>query len=86
MSAQEIEAWLDEHAEARLKVRQRSRGPRTHRRQPSGDIETLRPATRRASLTNSPVGKRADGQATETGRRIEESVTRHSGAVARHRR
>ena len=45
MSDQEIEAWLDAQAEARVKVRQRSRGPLTHRRQPSGGIGTLRPTT-----------------------------------------
>ena len=47
MSDQEIQAWLDERAAARLKVRQRSRGPRTHRRQPSGGIGTLLPTTAR---------------------------------------
>ena len=47
MSDEELEAWLDERAEARLKVRQRSRGPRTHRRQPSGGIGTLRPTAAR---------------------------------------
>ena len=45
MTDEELEAWLDERAAARLKVRQRSRGPRTHRRQPSGGIGTLRPTT-----------------------------------------
>jgi hypothetical protein len=42
MSLAEVEAWLDEQAERRLKVRQRTHQTRTHRRQPSGDIETLR--------------------------------------------
>jgi len=45
MSAEEISAWLDEHAEARIKMRQRSRGSHTNRRQPSGVIGTLRPTT-----------------------------------------
>jgi hypothetical protein len=45
MSLAEVEAWLDEQAELRLKVRQRPLGPRTHRRQPSGSIRTLRPTT-----------------------------------------
>ena len=44
---EELEAWLDERADARVKMRQRSRGPRTHRRQPSGGIGTLRPTAAR---------------------------------------
>jgi hypothetical protein len=45
MSDQEIEPWLDAQAEARVKVRQRSRGSCTNRRQPSGVIGTLQPTT-----------------------------------------
>jgi len=45
MTPEQIEAWLDERAEARVKLMQRSRGPRTHRRQPSGGIRTPRPTT-----------------------------------------
>jgi hypothetical protein len=45
MTDEQVEAWLDERAEARVKLMQRSRGPRTHRRQPSGVIGTLRPTT-----------------------------------------
>jgi hypothetical protein len=40
MSNQEIEAWLDERAEARVRVRQRSHGP-----QRRGGIGTARPTT-----------------------------------------
>jgi hypothetical protein len=47
MTDEQVEAWLDEHAEARVKMRQRSRGSRTNRRQPSGGIGTLRPTTAR---------------------------------------
>ena len=45
MTTEEVEAWLDEQAERRLKVRQRSHGPRSPRRQPSGGIGTSRPTT-----------------------------------------
>jgi phage terminase small subunit len=45
MTDEQVEAWLDERAEARVKMRQRSRGSRTNRRQPSGVIGTLRPTT-----------------------------------------
>jgi phage terminase small subunit len=45
MTTEEVEAWLDEQAERRLKVRQRTHGPRSPRRQPSGGIGTLRPTT-----------------------------------------
>jgi hypothetical protein len=70
MSDEAIEAWLDEQAEARVKVRQRSRGLRTNRRRPSGGIGTLRRRRRTVSPTNIPmVGKGADTQATEMGRR-----------------
>ena len=47
MSTEEIEAWLDEHAEARVKVRHRAHGariPRVHRER-TGSIGTLRPTT-----------------------------------------
>jgi len=47
MTTEQVEAWLDEQAERRVKVRQCSRGPRTNRRQPSGGIGTLRPTTAR---------------------------------------
>jgi hypothetical protein len=63
MSNEEIEAWLDEHAEARVRVRHRE-SAEVRRRRGIGS-RTLR---RRASLTNIPmVGKGADGPATETG-------------------
>jgi len=45
MTTEEVEAWLDEQAEARVRVRQRSHGARIPRRQPSGSIGTLRPTT-----------------------------------------
>jgi hypothetical protein len=47
MTTEEVEAWLDEQAEQRLKVRQRThplRRPRQHRERASG-IGTLRPTT-----------------------------------------
>ena len=66
MSDADLEAWLDERAAARLKVRHRTRGPQRH----NGGIGTLRPTTARGSLTNIPMlGKGADGQATKMGRR-----------------
>jgi hypothetical protein len=43
MTDEQIEAWLDEQAERRVRVRHRSRGPRIPRRQPAGGIGTLRP-------------------------------------------
>ena len=45
LSDQELEAWLDERAEARVKVRQRSHGPRIPRRQPAAGVGTLQPTT-----------------------------------------
>jgi hypothetical protein len=62
MSIEELEAWLDERAEERVR----------HRLDRSGAAASARcdRRRRRASLTNSPmVGKGADGQATEMGRR-----------------
>jgi hypothetical protein len=41
MSIEEIEAWLDERAEQRVRVRHRSHGPQRH----NGGIGTLRPTT-----------------------------------------
>ena len=63
MTDEQIEAWLDEKAEARMKIR---------RRLAERDRRACAAAgsRRRASLTNSPmVGKGADQQATEMGRR-----------------
>ena len=78
MTDEQIEAWLDERAEARVKVSQRSHGVRrrhVHRaRAPAGGIGD--------SAGDAEGGiKRARDR---MGRTIEESVTRHSGAVARH--
>jgi hypothetical protein len=64
MSDEQIEAWLDERAEERVRVR--------HRLDRSGAAASARceRRRRRASRTNSPmVGKGADGQATEMRRR-----------------
>ena len=41
MTDKELEAWLDERAAARAKVRHRTRGPQRH----NGGIATLRPTT-----------------------------------------
>ena len=45
MPIEQVEAWLDEQAERRLKVRQRTHGARIPRRRPAGSIGTLRPTT-----------------------------------------
>src|SRR5277367_4551446 len=45
MTDEQVEAWLDEHAEARIKMRHRTHGPRIPRRQPAGGVGTLRPIT-----------------------------------------
>jgi len=45
MTDEQIEAWLDERAEARVKMRQRSHAARTPRRQHAGGVGTLRPTT-----------------------------------------
>ncbi len=47
MSDEQIEAWLDERAEARVKMRHRTHGPRSPRvhRERAGGIGTLRPTT-----------------------------------------
>ena len=66
MSDEAISAWLDERAEARVKMRHRS-SAEVQRRGGIGRCDRRR---RRASLTNIPmVGKGAGGQATEMGRR-----------------
>jgi hypothetical protein len=50
MTAEQLEAWLDEQAESRVrgKMRQRSRGSGTNRRQPAGVIGTPRRAVNMA--------------------------------------
>ena len=47
MTDEQVEAWLDERAEARAKVRHRTHGPRSPRvrRERAGGIGTLRPTT-----------------------------------------
>jgi hypothetical protein len=45
MPIEQVEAWLDEQAERRLKVRRRTHGARIPRRRPAGSIGTLRPTT-----------------------------------------
>jgi phage terminase small subunit len=45
MTIEQVEAWLDEQAERRLKVRPRSHEARTPRRQPAAGIGTRRPTT-----------------------------------------
>jgi hypothetical protein len=45
MTTEQIEAWLDERAEQRVKIRRRAHAARTPRRQPAGGIGTLRPTT-----------------------------------------
>jgi hypothetical protein len=68
MSTEEVEAWLDEQAEARVKMRHPA-GPEAQRHH-GGIGRRDHRRRRRASLTNIPaVGKGADGQATEMGRR-----------------
>jgi phage terminase small subunit len=47
MTTEQIEAWLDERAEQRVKIRQRSRGVQRPRRQPARGVGTLRPTTAR---------------------------------------
>ena len=47
MTDEQVEAWLDERAEARVKMRHRTHGPRSPRvrRERAGGIGTLRPTT-----------------------------------------
>ncbi len=77
MSIEEIKAWLDERAALEPKVRHRSHGP-----QRRGGTGTLRPTTAGASLTNIPMGEGSRRAGDRNGTMIEESVTRHSSAVA----
>jgi hypothetical protein len=75
MTEKQIEAWLDERAEARVKARQLRESPDVRRRMHRGRCLLAASGRRdrrrrRASLTDSPmVGKGADGPATEMGRR-----------------
>jgi len=47
MTTEQLEAWLDERAEQRVRIMQRRMRPGHARRQPAGGVGTLRPTTAR---------------------------------------